>query len=68
MADHYRLKLEQLKIKLLGFPLGTYDCLTRCFLTKIDKNDYVSVSGNMDDDTWEEQELVADTIIVLEDN
>jgi hypothetical protein len=33
-----------------------------------DKNDYVSVTGNMDDDTLEEQELLADTIIVLEDN
>ena len=38
------------------------------FLTKIDKNDYVSVTGHMDDDTLEEQELLADTIIVLEDN
>lgn len=45
-----------------------YNPLDQKGYPQLDENDYVSVSGNMDDDTWEEQELLADTIIVLEDD
>lgn len=34
----------------------------------IDKGDYVSVSGDMDYDTWEKRELMADTVVVLEND
>ncbi|MCF7838526.1 MAG: hypothetical protein K9N49_07830 [Candidatus Marinimicrobia bacterium] len=34
---------------------------------QIDKGDLVSVTGGMDYDTWEQKELMADTIVVLGD-
>lgn len=34
----------------------------------IDEGDYVSVTGEMDYNTWDERELSADTIVVLEDD
>ncbi len=36
--------------------------------TRVDKGDYVSVSGDMDVDFWEGRELMADTIVVLEND
>lgn len=34
----------------------------------IDKGDYVSVSGEMDIDTWEERELMADSVVTLDED
>jgi hypothetical protein len=34
----------------------------------IDKGDYVSVTGDMDYDTWEKRELMADTVVMLDND
>lgn len=46
----------------------TYNPMDDLGFQKIEKGDYVSVSGDMDYDFWEKKELMADTIITIADD
>lgn len=45
-----------------------YNPLDKKGYQTVDKGDYVSVSGHMEDDFWEGRELMADTVVTLYDD
>ncbi|MGM0425832.1 MAG: hypothetical protein ACQEQ7_01190 [Thermodesulfobacteriota bacterium] len=45
-----------------------YNPLDKKAYQTLDKGDYVSVTGDMEDDFWEGRELMADTVITLEND
>lgn len=57
--------LQKLKVDTLTMP---YNPLDEKGFQKIEVGDYVSASGHMDYDFWEKKELMADSVITLDDN
>lgn len=55
---------DKLRVDTIMMP---YNPLDDKGYQKVEKGDYISVSGNMDYDFWEKRELMADTIITLVD-